>query len=137
VHPGFVIEASPASPHWTKLPQLHAVEVDVRHPEGTSFTASQTRELRMPIVSGRSELFRNVFPKNELVREYSISRDRDASDAPFTPEQLRARNPDLITVHSHDFDSTDELVRKYYVDLLDGKLDYEVAFRGQTAKPPW
>jgi Dolichyl-phosphate-mannose-protein mannosyltransferase len=63
VPPGSVIESSGTSPHWSKLPNFDAREIDLGRPDRPSPPARDITDFRLPNMPGRAELFRKVFPE--------------------------------------------------------------------------
>ena len=129
---GSVIESSATSPRWSKLPNFDAREVDLGEPDRSGPPAGDIIDLRLPHVSGRLELFRKVFPKSvqPLVAENESNPDQEL----FTAAALEKRNPDYISVYSPDYRVPSETVRRYYGDLLTGKLPYTIVFDGETPR---
>jgi len=127
-----VIESSATSPRWSKLPNFDAHEVDLGEPDRSGPPAGDMIDLRLPHVSGRLELFRKVFPKSvqPLVAENESNPDQEL----FTAAALEKRNPDYISVYSPDYRVPNETVRRYYGDLLTGKLPYTIVFDGETPR---
>ncbi len=129
---GSVIESSATSPRWSKLPNFDAHEVDLGEPDRSGPPAGDIIDLRLPYVSGRLELFRKVFPKwvQPLVAENESNPDQEL----FSAAALEKRNPDYISVYSPDYRVPSETVRRYYSDLLTGKLPYTIVFDGKTPR---
>jgi hypothetical protein len=129
---GSAIESSATSPRWSKLPNFDAHEVDLGEPDRSGPPAGDMIDLRLPHVSGRLELFRKVFPKSvqPLVAENESNPDQEL----FTAAALEKRNPDYISVYSPDYRVPNETVRRYYGDLLTGKLPYTIVFDGETPR---
>lgn len=129
---GSVIESSATSPRWSKLPNFDAHEVDLGEADRSGPPAGDIIDLRLPHVSGRLELFRKVFPKSvqPLVAENESNPDQEL----FTAAALEKRNPDYISVYSPDYRVPSETVRRYYGDLLTGKLPYTIVSDGETSR---
>jgi hypothetical protein len=129
---GSVIESSATSPRWSKLPNFDAHEVDFGQPDRSSPSAGDIIDLRLPHVSGRLELFRKVFPK--WVQPLVAENERNPDQELFTAAAFEKRNPDYISVYSPDYRVPSETVRRYYGDLLTGKLPYTIVFDGETPR---
>jgi hypothetical protein len=83
---------------------------------------------------GRVELFRKVFP--DWVQRLVAEKEEHPDQGLFTATALEKRNPDYIAVYSLDYKVPDEIVRRYYGDLLTGKFPYGIAFDGETPPEP-
>jgi hypothetical protein len=129
---GSVIESSATSPRWSKLPNFDAHEVDLGQPDRSGPPAGDIIDLRLPHVSGRLELFRKVFPK--WVQPLVAENERNPDQELFSAAALEKRNPDYISVYSPDYRVPSETVRRYYGDLLTGKLPYNIVFDGETPR---
>src|SRR5207249_10672984 len=60
---GSVVESSGTCPHWSKLPNFDASEINLGRPDRPSPPARDITDLRLPLMPGRVELFRKVFPE--------------------------------------------------------------------------
>ena len=134
VPPGSVIESSGTSPHWSKLPDFDGHEIDLGRLDDPIPPARDITDLRLPHMPGRVELFRTVFP--EWVQPLVAEREGHADQALFTAAALEKRNPKYIAIYSLDYKVPSEIVRRYYGDLLAGKLPYVIAFDGETPPAP-
>ncbi|MBV9008279.1 MAG: glycosyltransferase family 39 protein [Verrucomicrobia bacterium] len=133
-----VIESSGTSPRWIKLPEVQGTEIDLAHPERHRPIIGNVRDLRMPEVNGRVELFGKLFGQNSWVQQYARGTEGDPNENLFTLAALRIRNPDVITVHSTDYNVPSATVRKYYADLFHHKTEYALVYSGATIEaPPW
>ncbi|MGZ5504580.1 MAG: ArnT family glycosyltransferase [Chthoniobacterales bacterium] len=137
VRPGSRIESSAASPHWSKLPRLNAVETSARKPKLSKARAEQTIDLRMPHPNSRAELFAKVFEGDEDLIAAARQRESPPDLRQFTHEELESRNPDYIAVYSADHSAPIATVRQYYDDLLQEKFPYRIAFGRTSPKVPW
>src|SRR5438034_3794145 len=131
---GSVIESSGTSPRWSKLPNFDAHEIDLARPDQSIAPAKDITDLRLPHVPGRLELFRKVFP--EWVQPLIAENEKNRDQGVFTAAALEKRNPDYISIYSLDYKVPSEAVRRYYGDLLVGKLPYAIAFDGETPPAP-
>lgn len=138
VRPGNVIESSSGSPHWSRLPELGAKEVDVNHPNWERAVGAAVIDLRMPVLTGRAELFRRIFPNEKWVGQFAAEHESDSGAWAYQEKELRRRHPDFVTLYSSDLFSTNQTQQKYYHDLLADRYPYEIAFTGQSpAVPSW
>jgi hypothetical protein len=134
VPPGSVIESSGTSPHWSKLPNFDAREINLGRPDRPSSPARDITDLRLPNMSGRADLFRKVFP--EWVQPLVTENERNPDQGLFTAAALEKRNPNYISIYSGDYKVPGETVRRYYGDLLTGKLPYAIVFDADTPRAP-
>jgi hypothetical protein len=138
VRPGSAIESSAGSPHWSLLPELGGKEVDVEHPDWEHAVGAAVIDLRMPVLTGRAERFRRIFPNEKWVGQFAAERESDSGAWAYQEEELRRRHPDFVTLYSSDLWSPNPALRKYYNDLLAQRYSYEIAFSGQSpAVPSW
>ncbi len=133
VPPGSVIESSGTTPHWSKLPNFDGHEISLGRPDEPIPPARDIIDLRLPHMPGRVELFRKVFP--EWVQPLVAEREGHPDQGLFTAA-LGKRNPNYIAIYSLDYKVPSEAVRRYYGDLLVGKLPYAIAFDGETPPAP-
>jgi hypothetical protein len=134
VPPGSVIESSGTCPHWSKLPNFDAGEINLAQSDRAVRSAQAITDLRMPHMPGRVELFRKVFP--EWVQPLAAEKEGNPDQGLFTAAALEKRNPDYITIYSLDYKVPGETVRRYYGDLLTGKLPYAIVFDADTPRTP-
>lgn len=136
--PGTVIESSPGSPHWSLLPELGAKEVDVNHPAWEQTIGAAVIDLRMPVLTGRADLFRRTFPNEKWVGQFAAKQEPDSGAWAYRAEELLRRNPDFVTLYSPDLGSPNNALHKYYNDLLAQRYPYEIAFMGKSPSiPSW
>jgi hypothetical protein len=133
---GSLLESSAGSPHWEKLPGLNAVELDVASPRWSKAEGADVVDLRMPHASGRFELFTKIFESNPWVRNYARKVENQPNEQLFTRDDLRKRNPNIVTVYSSDYEVPSQVVRNYYAEMLEEKFHYDVAFDGKTTEAP-
>jgi hypothetical protein len=131
---GSVIESSGTCPHWSKLPNFDASEINLGRPDRRSPPARDITDLRLPLMPGRVELFRQVFPA--WVQPLAAEKEGNPDQGLFTAAALEKRNPDYITVYSLDYRVPGETVRRYYGDLLAGKFPYAIVFDADTPRAP-
>jgi Dolichyl-phosphate-mannose-protein mannosyltransferase len=131
---GSVIESSGTSPHWSKLPNFDAREINLGRPDRPSPPARDITDLRLPNMPGRFELFREAFP--EWVQPLVTENERNPDQGLFTAAALEKRNPNYICIYSPDYRVPVETVRRYYRDLLAGKFPYAVVFDARTPRAP-
>jgi hypothetical protein len=129
---GSVIESSGTSPHWSKLPNFDAREINLGRPDRPIPPARDITDLRLPNMPGRSELFREVFP--EWVQPLIAEKEPNPDQGLFTAAALEKRNPNYICIYSPDYRVPVETVRRYYRDLLTGKFPYAVVFDARTPR---
>jgi len=129
-----VIESSGTSPHWSKLPNFDAREINLGQPDRPSPPARDITDLRLPNMPGRFELFREVFP--EWVQPLVAENEKNPDQGLFTAAALAKRNPNYISVYSGDYKVPGETVRRYYGELLTGKLPYAIVFDAGTPRTP-
>ncbi len=134
--PGNLIESSPDSPHWSKLPALKAKEVEVSQPNWTRAAGADVIDLRMPVLTGRAELFRQTFPNKKWVGELAAKYESDSGAWAYRLEELRRRHPNFITFYSFDFSSPSQALHRYYEDLLAEKYPYQIAFAAESSPVP-
>jgi 4-amino-4-deoxy-L-arabinose transferase-like glycosyltransferase len=134
--PAARIESSFSSPHWAKLSALNAAQVQADTADWTQAAGAPVIDIRMPVLTGRAQLFQQMFADNELVRREAAQQEGDADEHLFTHEALVSRNPDFITVHSFDCVSPVAAQRGYYVELLSGNAGYRKVFQRQSESPP-
>ena len=131
---GSVIESSGTCPHWSKLPNFDASEINLGRPDRPSPPAQDITDLRLPLMPGRVELFRKVFP--EWVQPLVAEKEGNPDPGLFTAAALEKRNPNYITIYSPDYRVPGEMVRRYYGDLLTGKFSYAIVFDADTPRAP-
>ena len=131
---GSVIESSGTCPHWSKLPNFDASEINLGRPDRPSPPAQDITDLRLPLMPGRVELFRKVFP--EWVQPLVAEKEGNPDPGLFTAAALEKRNPDYITIYSPDYRVPGEMVRRYYGDLITGKFSYAIVFDADTPRAP-
>jgi hypothetical protein len=108
VPPGTVIESSGTCPHWSKLPDFDAREINLARPDRPIPPERAITDLRMPHMPGRVELFRKVFP--EWVQPLVAEKEGKPDQALFTAPALEKRNPNYITIYSLDYKVPGETV---------------------------
>jgi hypothetical protein len=131
---GSVIESSGTSPHWSKLPNFDAREINLGRPDRPSPPARDITDLRLPNMPGRFELFREVFP--EWVQPLVAENEKNPDQGLFTAAALEKRNPNYISIYSGDYKVPSDTVRRYYGELLTGKLPYAIVFDANTPRAP-
>ena len=131
---GSVIESSGTCPHWSKLPNFDASEINLARPDRPRPPARDITDLRLPLMPGRVELFRKVFP--EWVQPLVAEKEGNPDPGLFTAASLEKRNPNYITIYSLDYRVPGEMVRRYYGDLLTGKFPYVIVFDADTPRAP-
>ena len=131
---GSVIESSGTCPHWSKLPNFDASEINLGRPDRPSPPAQDITDLRLPLMPGRVELFRKVFP--EWVQPLVAEKEGNPDPGLFTAAALEKRNPNYITIYSPDYRVPGEMVRRYYGELLTGKFSYAIVFDADTPRAP-
>jgi len=131
---GSVIESSGTCPHWSKLPNFDASEINLGRPDRPSPPAQDITDLRLPLMPGRVELFRKVFP--EWVQPLVAEKEGNPDPGLFTAAALEKRNPNYITIYSPDYRVPGEMVRRYYGDLITGKFSYAIVFDADTPRAP-
>ena len=131
---GSVIESSGTCPHWSKLPNFDAREINLGRPDRPSPPARDITDLRLPNMPGRFELFREVFP--EWVQPLVTENEKNPDQGLFTAAALEKRNPNYISIYSGDYKVPGDTVRRYYGDLLTGKLPYAIVFDARTPRAP-
>ena len=134
VPPGSVIESSGTCPHWSKLPNFDAHEINLARPEEPISPARDITDLRLPHMPGRVELFRKVFP--EWVQPLVAEKEGHPDQGLFTATALEKRHPDYITTYSLDYNVPGETVRRYYGDLLSGTFPYAIVFDAEAPSAP-
>jgi hypothetical protein len=83
---------------------------------------------------GRFELFREVFP--EWVQPLVAENEKNPDQGLFTAAALEKRNPNYISIYSGDYKVPGDTVRRYYGELLTGKLPYAIVFDAGTPRAP-
>ena len=131
---GSVIESSGTCPHWSKLPNFDASEINLGRPDRPIPPARDITDLRLPNMPGRVELFRKVFP--EWVQPLVAEKEGNPDQGLFTAAALEKRNPNYISIYSLDYRVPGETVRRYYGDLLTGKFPYAIVFDANTPRAP-
>ncbi len=131
---GSVIESSGTCPHWSKLPDFDASEINLGRPGRPSPPARDITDLRLPLMPGRVELFRKTFP--EWVQPLVAEKEGNPDQGLFTAAALEKRNPNYITIYSLDYRVPSETVRRYYGDLLTAKFPYAIVFDADTPRAP-
>jgi hypothetical protein len=134
VSPGSVVESSGTCPHWSNLPNFDGHEIHLGRPDEPIPPARDITDLRLPHIPGRVELFRKVFP--DWVQPLVAEKEGHPDQGLFTAAALKKRNPNYIAIYSLDYKVPDEIVRRYYGDLLSGRFPYGVAFDGETPPEP-
>lgn len=131
---GNVIESSGTCPHWSKLPNFDASEINLARPDRPNSPAGDITDLRLPLMPGRVELFRKVFP--EWVQPLVAEKEGNPDQGLFNAAALEKRNPNYIAIYSPDYKVPGETVRKYYGNLLTGKFRYAIVFDADTPRAP-
>src|SRR5438552_3762763 len=131
---GSVIESSGSSPHWSKLRNFDAREINLGRPDRPSAPANDITDFRLPHMPGRVELFRKIFP--EWVQPYVAEKEGNPDQGLFTAAALQKRDPNYISIYSWNYHVPGETVRKYYGDLLAGKFPYVIVFDAETPRMP-
>lgn len=131
-----VIESSGTSPRWLKLAAVRGIERELAHPAKRRTPTGNVLDLRLPEVNGRSELFGRIFGNESWVQRYARRTEGDPNMRLFTRSELAKRNPEVIAVHSADYEVPIPRVRNYYHDLLSGNAGYEIALDAVTTRPP-
>jgi Dolichyl-phosphate-mannose-protein mannosyltransferase len=131
---GSVIESSGTCPHWSKLPNFDASEINLARPDRPNPPARAITDLRLPLMPGRVELFRKTFP--EWVQPLVAEKEGNPDQGLFSAAALEKRNPNYITIYSPDYRVPSETVRGYYGDLLAGKFPYAIVFDADTRRAP-
>jgi dolichyl-phosphate-mannose-protein mannosyltransferase len=134
VPPGSVIESSGTCPHWSKLPNFDAHEINLGRPDEPIPPARDITDVRLPHMPGRVELFRKVFP--QWVQPLVAEKEGHPDQGLFAAATLEKRNPNYVTIYSLDYNVPGETVRRYYADLLTGKSPYAIVFDGDTPRAP-
>jgi len=115
---GSSIESTDACPSWNKLPEVKVAEQSA------------------PKSNERGALFAKIFGDNPWVSERLEEKEGHVNEDDFTEASLVKRNPAYIAVDSFAYEWTsDERVRAYYKDLVDGKYPYDVVF--DLESPPF
>jgi hypothetical protein len=128
---GKTIQSSYVSPHWTKLYRLRGVEFEAERTPSEPAPPNSTIDWRMPVATGRMDLFRKVFAGNQWV-EQGIWVEGRPEEPVFSAAGQAKRNPDIISIYSADVETPVEFVRNYYNDLLAEKSEYKTVFHGTT-----
>lgn len=110
-----VIEAA-ASPRW-----MHLQDRDIK-------------VTRIPSGVRRNEIFADKLGDNPWVRQRLTAEQAKSPASFFTPEALRARNPDFITFDSGYY--YEQATHPFMKRLVDGEFGYRVVFCGETPAPP-
>jgi hypothetical protein len=131
---GSIIESSSSSPHWSKLPNFDAREINLGLADRRGASEGETTDLRLPHVSGRVERFRKILP--EWVQSYAVEKEKVPDEGLFTAAALQKRDPDYISVYSWNYQVPSPTVRRYYGDLLAGKFPYAIVFDAKTPRVP-
>jgi hypothetical protein len=131
---GNVIESSGTCPHWSKLSNFDASEINLARPDRPNSPAGDITDLRLPLMPGRVELFRKVFP--EWVQPLVAEKEGNPDQGLFNAAALEKRNPNYIAIYSPDYKVPGETVRKYYGNLLTGKFRYAIVFDADTPRAP-
>ena len=133
---GLVIESSAESPRWTKLPGIRGIELLASIPPPAAGKDVEVVDWRMPYAYGRLPLFRRIFKDDPWIQKHVAEYEIEADERLFTRAELLQRNPNLVVAYSSDYHVPSVAVRKYYADLLAGKLPYDIVFDADTPEPP-
>ena len=136
IQPAMIIESSPESPSWTKLPGIHGFEVRAANPDFSRKKPDDAVDWRMPFAYGRLPLFLKMFRDDPWIQAHVSNYEIEADERLYTRDELLKRNPEVISVYSPDYSGPSTAVRNYYSDLLAGKFPYVIVFDGQTVSPP-
>ena len=136
VKAGSRIESSAGSPHWRHLPGLDAVEVQVGKPPGKKIPPGKVVDLRMPYANGRAVLFERAFKGNRWVEGQAAAHEGSYDEQLFSLKELLARNPDFVTIDSHDYRVPSETVKSYYHNLMQEKFPYRIVCDRQSPSVP-
>ena len=110
----------------------------MNHPDWEKALGAAVIDLRMPVLTGRADLFRRIFPNEKWVGQLAFEHEPDSGGWAYTAEALRDRHPDFITLYSSDLGSPDPAQHKYYGDLLTHRYPYKIAFAaGSPPVPRW
>jgi hypothetical protein len=123
---GARVESTSYTPYWNKLPGVRVEDV------------------KMPHVSFRRRVLAQVLKADPKVAEMILARESDEGVEWFNRETLARRQPDFVVLNSVFFRRFLEGVgaeyypeiRLYLVDLMAGRLGYEVVFDKQSARVP-
>ena len=131
-HRDLVMESSAESPRWAKMPGLNFQEISA----GLPAPATGAIDWRMPYAYGRLSLFRKIFQNDRWMQEHVAQHEIEGDESLFTAARLQRRHPKFVAIYSSDYQVPSEAVRRYYLDLLEGKSGYRINFDGATAAPP-
>jgi hypothetical protein len=132
----FAQDARMAGIDWARanMPPKVSIEEAGHCPKWKFLEDRKVKERSFPQGVSRNRLFGKAFAGNPWVAA-RLAENLKRNDPGFlTPEALRERNPDFITIDSfylHDADAA-PFVRR----LLDGELGYRIVFQQETPAPP-
>lgn len=133
----FTQDARMAGIEWARanFPDRASVETAGHCPKWKFLEDRKLKTRGFPQGVSRHRLFRETLGDNAWVTA-RLAEKVERNDPNFlTPEALRERNPDYITIDSfylHDADAA-PFVRR----LINGELGYRVVFEADTPAPPW
>lgn len=128
------------------IAQGSSIEYTSYTPRPERFAEKQFQAEKMPRITGRLKLFKDILAQNALVQE-NLSRF-EGEDEPiewYTIEALEARAPDYVWIVSDYYERffSDELVeyypgvRQYFRGLLDEPANYAITYDAATPALPW
>lgn len=124
---GKLIESTSYNPTWNKIPGV------------------KLKEVKMPIITGRRKLFKNLFADNPWVMNQLKRRPEDQENW-YTKTALLSRKPDYIAINSLYYQRFLEgeilgnlypSIKKYFSDLLEEKFPYKIVFDSQSPVYPF
>jgi len=126
---GRSIESHIFVPHWSRLP------------------GADLKETRLPYVSGRNRMFAPLLAPDSFARKNLDRYERDGDQLDwYTREALLTRCPDFVAINRSYYgvffrppgETLYPEMRRYFDDLLQGRLPYRVVFEaGTPVVPGW
>jgi hypothetical protein len=128
------------------LPAQAVVEYSSYAPRPDLIEGAGFAGVRMPMVTGRRQIFDDILADNAWVRE-NIDRFEPSGADWYTPASLAHRAPDAVVVDSLYYGRFVEKggvgqgysqITKFFADLLDERLGYRIVFdRTSEEAPVW
>ena len=128
------------------IAQGSSIEYTSYVPRPELFAEKQFQAEKMPRITGRVELFKDILADDDLVQQQlSHFEGEDKAVKWYTVEALAMRLPDYIWIVSDYYVRffSDELneyypsVGQYFRELLDGRANYVIAYDAATPPLPW
>ena len=122
---------------WVEKNFRPGMRVETVYSPTWDFLVPGVKLISMPISTGRTQRFKNLFGNNAVVSAGIEKFDSDPGLEIFTKEGVQKRDPDYVTFCSFAvYYSSPKEVRKYYEDHVNNQLGYQTVFLSSTKPVP-